>query len=212
MNDKTMLVLLLFDLLSIVHGQAGMPTVSPCPLINTNFEHMKDKIHHKDVANWTVCSDLCIQRENCHFWTLRKTNCATMTSYEGTSNNLNAISGDVDCTGEFYAMLMQHSISPSSSASSSSSSSSSSSLTTATPLRCNPASDNIDWYCCAATACDLGEGPCNFNIDCSGDLKCAVQNCVAGTDDMKCCGNLQQSKLMLSFPDRCKNVLIFCRL
>ena len=54
--------------------------------------------------------------------------------------------------------------------------------------RCNPA--NSDWTCCTATnKCDVGQGDCDSDSDCSGNLVCGYNNCPAGHSSMDCCRN-----------------------
>ena len=47
--------------------------------------------------------------------------------------------------------------------------------------------------CCTdSSKCELGEGPCHSDSECSGDLTCARENCAAWIDDasLDCCGHL----------------------
>ena len=47
---------------------------------------------------------------------------------------------------------------------------------------------NSDFKCCNATApCGLGEGDCDKDADCAGDLVCGTDNCAAGSSRMDCC-------------------------
>ena len=47
---------------------------------------------------------------------------------------------------------------------------------------------NSDFKCCNATApCGLGEGDCDKDADCAGDLVCGTDNCAAGSSKMDCC-------------------------
>ena len=52
--------------------------------------------------------------------------------------------------------------------------------------RCNPA-DN-DYYCCTSNnPCDIGEGDCDSDDECAGNLVCGTENCAAGNSYMDCC-------------------------
>ena len=53
-------------------------------------------------------------------------------------------------------------------------------------LGCDPAND--DTSCCQSYAqCGLGEGDCDDDEDCSGDLVCGTNNCAAGRATLDCC-------------------------
>ena len=59
---------------------------------------------------------------------------------------------------------------------------------TSPPRNCNPA--NNDQTCCTSSAqCSLGEGDCDYDSDCSGDLICGDNNCSAGESIMDCCAS-----------------------
>ena len=98
MNGSVILFLLLFSIVQIVHGwfppeQMTVDEIlelfgSMCPIEGMNTEDRVAQNHTPDVANWTVCSDLCRQRDDCKYWTWRKNNCATMTSFGSTSENV----------------------------------------------------------------------------------------------------------------------------
>ena len=46
-----------------------------------------------------------------------------------------------------------------------------------------------DWSCCNSNyKCPVGEGDCDYNSDCIGDLVCGTDNCGAGfLAGMDCC-------------------------
>ena len=51
---------------------------------------------------------------------------------------------------------------------------------------CNPV--NNDWGCCTSSnPCGLGEGDCDNDDQCAGDLVCGTDNCAAGAWYMDCC-------------------------
>ena len=64
-----------------------------------------------------------------------------------------------------------------------------------TPTRnCNPA--NNDQTCCTSSAqCGLGEGDCDHDSECAGDLVCGENNCAAGQSIMDCCASKQLNVL-----------------
>ena len=52
--------------------------------------------------------------------------------------------------------------------------------------RCNPA--DTDWDCCNSyNPCGHGEGDCDSDNDCAGNLVCGTDNCAAGDHDLDCC-------------------------
>ena len=54
------------------------------------------------------------------------------------------------------------------------------------PQRCNPADNNLS--CCSSTyPCNLGEGHCDSDDECAGNLVCGQDNCGAGDYNMDCC-------------------------
>ena len=54
------------------------------------------------------------------------------------------------------------------------------------PMRCDP--KNNHWSCCSdTTPCGVGEGDCDRDSHCAGDLKCGKDNCPAGHGNMDCC-------------------------
>ena len=53
---------------------------------------------------------------------------------------------------------------------------------------CNPA--NSDWECCtSANKCDVGQGDCDNDSHCSGNLVCGSNNCADGESGLDCCEN-----------------------
>ena len=51
---------------------------------------------------------------------------------------------------------------------------------------CNPLNDNFS--CCnPSNPCNLGEGDCDYDTDCAGNLTCGKDNCAAGETYMDCC-------------------------
>ena len=51
---------------------------------------------------------------------------------------------------------------------------------------CDPVND--DTSCCSSSRqCGLGEGDCDDDEDCSGDLVCGTDNCAAGRATLDCC-------------------------
>ena len=54
------------------------------------------------------------------------------------------------------------------------------------PMRCDP--KNNHWSCCSdTTPCGVGEGDCDRDSHCAGDLRCGKDNCPAGHENMDCC-------------------------
>ena len=52
--------------------------------------------------------------------------------------------------------------------------------------KCYPG--NNDGSCCTASnPCGIGQGDCDNNFQCAGDLNCGANNCAAGNLDMDCC-------------------------
>ena len=61
------------------------------------------------------------------------------------------------------------------------------------PVQCAPA--NNDWSCCTYySKCGLGEGDCDHNSDCTGDLVCGHNNCPAGHPGLDCCTTAGKNK------------------
>ena len=53
-------------------------------------------------------------------------------------------------------------------------------------LECNP--ENDDWTCCSSSnPCYHGEGDCDSDDECAGNLICGTNNCGTGDSDMDCC-------------------------
>ena len=51
---------------------------------------------------------------------------------------------------------------------------------------CNP--ENDDPSCCTSTIpCNLGEGGCDSDDECAGNLVCGTDNCAAGNSYLDCC-------------------------
>ena len=51
---------------------------------------------------------------------------------------------------------------------------------------CDPALDDLS--CCSDDSrCGLGEGDCDSDSHCAGDLTCGTDNCAAGASYMDCC-------------------------
>ena len=51
---------------------------------------------------------------------------------------------------------------------------------------CDPAND--DRSCCTSSSpCSLGEGDCDSDSHCAGDLVCGTDNCAAGSPSLDCC-------------------------
>ena len=48
---------------------------------------------------------------------------------------------------------------------------------------------NWDYSCCtSANPCGLGQGDCDNDYECAGDLKCGTDNCIGfGVSDADCC-------------------------
>ena len=48
---------------------------------------------------------------------------------------------------------------------------------------------NWDYSCCtSANPCGLGQGDCDNDYECHGDLKCGTDNCIGfGVSDADCC-------------------------
>ena len=53
-------------------------------------------------------------------------------------------------------------------------------------MKCNPAK-NVGSCCATSGPCGLGEGGCDNDSDCTGDLVCGENNCLAGNLEMDCC-------------------------
>ena len=53
-------------------------------------------------------------------------------------------------------------------------------------MKCNPAK-NVGSCCATSGPCGLGEGGCDSDSDCTGDLVCGENNCLAGNLEMDCC-------------------------
>ena len=50
------------------------------------------------------------------------------------------------------------------------------------------ASGSNDWNCCSSSSqCGLGEGDCDYDSDCAGDLVCGRNNCADGDFGLDCC-------------------------
>ena len=50
------------------------------------------------------------------------------------------------------------------------------------------ASGSNDWNCCSSSSqCGLGEGDCDYDSDCTGDLVCGLNNCADGVFGLDCC-------------------------
>ena len=53
-------------------------------------------------------------------------------------------------------------------------------------MECNPT--NNDYQCCTTTnPCVFGEGDCDSDDECDGNLVCGTDNCGAGNSNMDCC-------------------------
>merc|ERR1712079_393174 len=51
---------------------------------------------------------------------------------------------------------------------------------------CEPSLNN--WSCCNnSTPCGLGQGDCDYDSDCAGNLVCGYDNCAAGSPSLDCC-------------------------
>ena len=54
------------------------------------------------------------------------------------------------------------------------------------PMRCDPKKNH--WSCCSdTTPCGIGEGDCDRDSHCAGDLKCGQDNYPAGHPMMDTC-------------------------
>ena len=166
-------VLLWLLLLLLFHEDYG------CPLNGISFHNRKNEEQKENVGSWEACIVACIERDldqskvSCNSWTWRKKDkiCITMTSYgEQSQKYPDNVSGDM----ELCDMSMI-----------------SSSQTTSTPLRCNPANYDENTTCCMdSSKCELGEGPCHSDSECSDGLTCAQDNCDASIDaSLDCCGH-----------------------
>ena len=63
------------------------------------------------------------------------------------------------------------------------------------PAKCAPTNDN--WTCCTSSSqCGHGEGDCDYDSDCAGDLVCGTNNCADGVSGLDCCeGKLTLKKI-----------------
>ena len=65
--------------------------------------------------------------------------------------------------------------------------------TASCPRNCSPYSNN--WSCCSSyNRCNEGEGDCDSDSDCSGNLVCGSNNCRGGSSGLDCCEQPQRSK------------------
>ena len=53
------------------------------------------------------------------------------------------------------------------------------------PYHCT--AHNTDWYCCPLFKYSEGEGDCDGDYDCIGNLKCGKDNCDIGHWQYDCC-------------------------
>ena len=136
-----------------------------CPYTGISFQNRKDEEQINNVGSWEACRDLCIEGKVSQYWTWRSQQnlCITMSSFKQQSHeNPNAISGFGDVLCSAF--------------------------------RCDPANYDENTICCTdsdGSQCELGEGPCNSDSECSGGLTCARDNCAAWIDDasLHCCGH-----------------------
>ena len=52
--------------------------------------------------------------------------------------------------------------------------------------KCNPAY-NLGSCCTSSAPCGEGQGDCDHDDQCAGDLVCGTDNCAAGHRNMDCC-------------------------
>ena len=84
-----------------------------CPGTNINTYSQEKGIIIKNVSSWLDCSDLCMEREDCKYWTwARETagiyakNCVTMAGFKFSGTDSNVMSGKRDCRGMLCSYVL----------------------------------------------------------------------------------------------------------